>query len=411
MTLKLPVRPPATGTTPGTAPPLRDRAVSDLVDDGFAQRVERCRAAARAGSPAGLSACLQLFDLGRMRARVGWRWEALRPRAVGLLQASLEQELAPDDLVVDDGALRLFVVRAAGDRRQIERHGELLAAEVTARLCGTIPGGAIIRVASLPFDPDRALAGAASPAEVLDRVDRAWRQPEPGASDPIAPVPLEARFRPVLHLRKRLVSAYLLVATTRDEVDDPAPEAAWGEALDGWTLQQAAEALRAPRRPGEPALIAPVHYASLASRRPRELLMQACRELPPRSSRQLVFELCQLPPDLPQARARELLGYLHPFCVALLVRLPRLDVGIEHLLGTGARGVSVAVPDANPGEALAPVLTTLAGTARVHGLRSMLVDLAEPRLCRLAAAAGIDHVCGDGLMPPLRRPGRAFRVA
>ena len=91
MTLKLPVRPPATGTTPGTAPPLRDRAVSDLVDDGFAQRVERCRAAARAGSPAGLSACLQLFDLGRMRARVGWRWEALRPRAVGLLQASLEQ--------------------------------------------------------------------------------------------------------------------------------------------------------------------------------------------------------------------------------------------------------------------------------------------------------------------------------
>ena len=43
---------------------------------------------------------------------------------------------------------------SAPDRREVERHGELLAAEVTARLCGTLPGGAIVRVTTLPFDPE-----------------------------------------------------------------------------------------------------------------------------------------------------------------------------------------------------------------------------------------------------------------
>ena len=53
----------------------------------------------------------------------------------------------------------------------------------------------------------------------------------------------------------------------------------------------------------------------------------------------------------------------------------------------------------------------LAGTARVAGMRSMLVEVSAPSLCRAAQAAGLDHVSGDGLMPPLSQPGRAFVVS
>ncbi len=376
-------------------------------DDGLAERIERCRTAARTAPPGEHGACLQLFDLGRLRARLGWRWDALRPRAVALLHSSLQQELAPADLVVEDGGQRLFVVRSSGERRQIERHGELLAAEVTARLCGTIPGGAIIRVATLPFDPVLALEGATSQEDLLDRVERASLQTAPKAAALVEPAHLEARYRPVLHLRKRLVSAYRLAAMAAPERGAGQPQAEVA-ASDGWVLQRAADILHEPRRRAEPALIVPLRYDTLASRRPRDQLMQGCRELPPRSSRQLVFELLDLPAALPQARVRELLAYLRPFCLALLVRLPRPDAPIQHLVGTGARGVAVALPLGND-EGIAPSLRAFAGTARVLGLRSMLVDLEEPRLCRLAAAAGVDHVAGDGLMPPLRSPGRAFR--
>jgi hypothetical protein len=256
------------------------------------------------------------------------------------------------------------------------------------------------------------LEGVISAADLLHRLDLACRQPDPEAPPWRELSGLQPRFRPVLHLRKRLVSAYRLVAASPAGDGAGQREADCSDELDVWALQWAAETLREPRRRSKPALIVPVHYPSLASRRPRDLLMQACRELPPRSSRQLVFELLALPTELPQARVRELMAYLRPFCLAILVRLPRPEAGIAQLAGTGVRGVAVALPaETDPAGAMAPALTTLAGAARISGLRSMLVDLDDPRLCRWAAAAGIDHVCGDGLMPPLRRPGRAFVVA
>jgi hypothetical protein len=347
-----------------------------------------------------------------MRARLGWRWDTLRLRAVALLQSGLQRDLTLNDLLIEDGAQRLYVVRASSDRRQIERDAELLAADVTARLCGTIPGGAIIRVASLPFDPGLALAGVVSPDDLLARLERICRQPEP-ETPARADLP---HLEPATDQCCICASGWCWpTGSSRWSQAEGAarePEAALGEALDGWALQRTAEALREPRRRTEPALIVPVHYPSLASRRPRDQLMQLCRELPPRSSRQLVFELLGLPAELPQARVRELLAYLRPFCLTLLVRLPGPNAGIDHLVGTGTRGVSAALcGDLGEAEGIMPALSELAGKARIHGLRSMLVDVDDPRSCRWAAGTGIDHVCGNGLMPPLRRPGRAFMVA
>ena len=396
----------AAARAPETGAPPRRRLATPRTDaSGFALRIGHCRAALGAGGSGGPALLLQLFDLARMRARLGWRWDGLRPRAFALLQASLRSELGPADLALEDGADRLFLLRAGADRRQAERHAGLIAGEVTAKLCGTIPGGAIIRVVTLAVDPENVLDGLDDPAGLLDRLRDVLGE---GRADPetlALPAERAARFRPVLNLRKRLVSAYRLTATAGGGAPDA--EAAWGGALDGWAVRQAADLLRAPRRRAEPALILPVHYHSLATRAARDGLMPTCRELPPRSSRQLAFELVGMPPDLPEMRLRELTGYLRPFCLALLLRVPGPGLQAAGLVGAGVRGVTLAARHAGTAEALAG----FAGTARVHGLRSMLVDLDDPRRCREARAAGVDHVWGDGLLPPLPRPGRAFRVA
>ena len=356
---------------------------------------------------------LQVFDLARLKARLGWSWPEQRGRAIAMIEAGLAREATPCDLRLYNGDARYFAVRAAGERRSAQRQSELLAADVTVRLCGTIPGGAIIRVATVPLDPAAALTGVATAAELLACLEALADGGDAAAHGPQAALPtgLQPRFRPILQLRKRLVSAYRLTAQATDGRSAVALEADLGEALDEWALREIIALLREPRRAGEPALVVPVHYATLASMRSRDFYSLRSRQLPRRSSRQVVFELLGLPEGLPQTRVRELLGYLRPFSAALLVRLSRPTAEIGHLASSGVRGLSLAAAPAAGDPADVDTLSTLAGRARVAGMRSMLVDLSAPALCRTAHAAGIDHVSGDTLMPSLTRPGRAFVVA
>ena len=382
-------------------------------DAGLAERIERIRADARARPPAERHCSLQLFDLSRLKASLGWRWAEQRGRAIAMIEAGLDRETASHDLRLDDGDTRYFAVRSPGERRAVERHGELLAADVTARLRGTLPGGAIIRVATLPLEPDSALADIATGAELRTRLETLTRSGEAGEAGPhtTIPVTLRARFQPVLQLRKRLVSAFRLSVQAGNGSGAAVVETNLGEARDDWALKVAIGLLQEPCRSREPALIVPLHYATLASMHSRDQYARHCRQLPKRSSRQLVFELLGLPEELPQARVRELLGYVRPFCLALLVRLPRATAEIGHLASSGVRGLSLAADTAMGDPCRQDALATLAGTARVAGMRSMLVEVAAPRQCRDAHIAGIDHVSGDALMPPLARPGRAFVVA
>jgi hypothetical protein len=118
-----------------------------------------------------------------------------------------------------------------------------------------------------------------------------------------------------------------------------------------------------------------------------------------------------LPAGAPQARVRELMSYLRPFCLAMVVRLERAHTNLDHLASSGIRGLSASPGTlAGEGESVAETLACLAGSARVRGMRSLLIDATAPATYRFALAAGIDHICGDGLMPPLVRPGRAFQV-
>ena len=407
MLARLSPSPDRTGPVTATA---AEAGASPLAAE-LASRITRCVEAARPqklGAPRRYS--LQWFDLMRLRVRLGARWSGLRSRAITLLVHGLERELGPDEFWLDGGADHLFVVRCTTERRAVERSAELLAAEVTSRLCGTIPGGAIIRVVTQPFDPSELLHVAATRDDVLSALEHLARgSTDPGSTPADANSGLRARYLPLLNVRKRLVSAYRLAAAA-DGSQVEAVEPAWLEALDTWSVREATIALNLPSPGCGPALLVPVHYATLARMTAREHLARLCRRLPQRSSRQLAFEVLGLPSDLPEPRLRELLAYLRPFCAGLVLRLPGAACGVAHLAACGVRAVSVTPADLTWHDGAADPLGVLVGRARVAGLRTILDAVASSQQYRVAVAAGIDHVAGGALMPPLSRPGRAFMV-
>ena len=134
---------------------------------------------------------LHMFELARMKARLGPRWAEHRSRALAMLDAGLDREPARCDLRLDNGDTRYFAIRTADDRRDVRRQAELLAADVTARLCGTLPGGATIRVTTLAIDPEAALAGITSGTELLDRLEALTHRDDASAAAPTSTVPVD----------------------------------------------------------------------------------------------------------------------------------------------------------------------------------------------------------------------------
>ncbi|MFZ1427820.1 MAG: hypothetical protein WAS21_13715 [Geminicoccaceae bacterium] len=334
-----------------------------------------------------------------------------------VIQSTITRELGASDLCIASGDGQLYLLRVGPDRAELARHSELLAAEATARLCGTIPGGTAIRVHTHPFDLGRNLADITSAAALRARIERCTEPSENGGSASLEHR-LQCRFRPLLNPRKRLVSAYQLAGfvygsdnvltpfhlTRSSDVDEMS-----AVELDQWSLKQAAPALMPAPTRAAVGLVVQVHYPTLAAMRWREEYSRLCRRLPPDSARRLIFEVLELPAWLPQSRVRELMAYVRPFCGAIVIRLRTASMSIEHLVATGISGLSFAgAPAAIDALASAASLRTFSNLARSHAMRSLVVELDSPSGVRAAMAAGIDYVSGDTLIPPLRRPERPF---
>ncbi len=375
-----------------------------------ADRLSACRLAFLAQPPSRRLGCLQIVDLSRLRQRLGKRWPDLRGRVADVVDATLARSLGPGDLSLEVGEDCRYVLRIGVERRDLERHGELLAAEATARLCGTIPGGAAIRVSTMGLDLDAGLDGVNSAETLRTRVAAIGLAPGHDRTDAVGNQLelLQPRFRPILNLRKHLVSAYQLAF----DRDLPGSDDCGQAQLDEWSLKQAALVVRGSPGRRAPGLVVDVSYPTLATMRWREPFMQQCRRLPRQSAGRLIFQVHDLPPGLPQARVRELMAYLRPFCLVIAVRLPATAADVAHLAASGIGGVSVAEGSLPTDErGLAMALTTLAGSARAIGLRSGLAEASSARICRAALAAGIDHLSGDEMMPTLAQPGRALRIS
>ena len=271
-----------------------DGSDAGALDAGWAQRIQACRAAYLVQPPGARLGLLQTIGLGRLRARLGPRWTELRGRAVALIEQALARELGP--------------------RRPLCRLGGRPAARRSDR-SGPRRGGTPWRAAcrrghqpSLGHGPPRrqpecphAAVRRRCPAARSDDLGRAARMPRPlrAASGTAARASRQwgsrrdcsPAFSRSCNLRKRLVSAYRLTAWAEGVAFSPSPPDALAAALDEWSLRHALELCRQPAQGRVPALVLPVHYATLAGMRQRELFTQHCRLLPASSARQLVFEV------------------------------------------------------------------------------------------------------------------------
>jgi hypothetical protein len=411
---------------PGLYPPRTRAGLDPTKREEFVERLAALRRAYLAQAPGARRSSLQIVDLDQIRRRFGTRWPQVREKALGIVEAGLQREMGRDDAYVAVTETLFYLFRVGVARQDADRRAGLLAADVTERLCGAIPGGVAVRVKTAPFDFAQGLAGLAGFEQLRTRIEASSRTVDDRELQLFLDNVDRAQpwFRPTIHLRKGLVSAYHLapmlapapgggLAAKPRSLASLCPASLNGvfdAETDNWSIQQAASLLRERGEGGRVAmLIVSVRYETLAAMRFREPFLTLCRQLPRGSGRRLLLELLDLPPGLPQSRVRELMAYVKPFCLGTVARLPHDAIYAEHLAGCGVVGLSADLGGLDPeAPATRETLSMLAEAARAQRMRSLLVAAASVRLCHQALRAGIDQLNGDAFMPMTTQAGHAI---
>jgi hypothetical protein len=398
-------------------PPRTGRGLDPSRRDDFAARVGELRKLHVSQSDQRTHGRLQILDLEQIRLRFGRRWYDVREKAFQLIEHTLDRDLGDDDLYVVATETRLYILCTGSPRRDADLRARLIAATITERLCGVVPGGVAVRVKSLAVDMEILLAEVVNLRMLEERIEAAMQAADRAEKEAFAALraSLVPSWQPVLAPRRGMIGAYRLEPVVSEagasfcSLDRHHPGTVNGvfdAEMDGWAVDTACATLPDTASRGRKALLViPVHYETLASIALREPFCLACRRLPRSSSRRLLFEVHDLPGGLVQARVRELMAYPRPFCAGILVRLN--GAYTDHLAGTGILGVTMTdpAPEDMHHQALP---REFALSARLHGLRSYLFDAVSPASCQRAMHAGIDYLAGTGFMQPLHRPGPAI---
>ncbi len=406
-------------------PPRGRKGLDPTVLANFASRIAAFRRAVLDQPQPRLYSALQILDFGQIHLRFGRRWEELREKIFLIIEHALDRAIGPDDLYLMVDEEHAYLLLTGRRRPEAEARARLVAGEITQRLCGLVPGGVAMRVQTLPFDFDAGLKDVISPRQLHERIAAFNRELEDRERRAFRDnvMHFRARYRPLVHLRKSLVSAYRVEVLLRrpegpelpaETVCEERVNGVFDAELDGWTLRRAGEALRALRGRLRAFLVLPVRYETLAARRLRDGYLQHCRALPANSGRHLVFELLDLPPGMPQCSLRELVSYLRPFAFTLAARIEPELLTTEHLEGCEIRFLTADWY----GERLAEEtgertrvelwdregLDRFAALGRDAGMRTAMLDIERAGALQAVAAAGIDYGGGPLIAPPLTEP-------
>jgi EAL domain-containing protein (putative c-di-GMP-specific phosphodiesterase class I) len=390
----------------------------------FADRLAHFRRAYLAQPDCRALGSLQILDLERVKARLGRRWAELLPKVLLNVEGCIAHRLGPDELylVVDETTVWIL---ALGERRaEVDRRGRLIAADITERLLGVLPGGSAVGVRTLLFDFDEGLRSVAGVNGLRERVQRQMKRQGEAEARAFAEhaQQLVAFYRPILSLKAPLVvgyRAFVRLAGPDGTLEMPGsacPEQAAGifdASVDGWLAERlATELVRTAADGGRALLVLPVHYATLADPALRGPWLERLGPLPKDAVRRFAVELIDLPPALPRVRIAELATRLAGRAGHLMLRSPAEAEAVRGLAGEGVFAVSVNVTDFDPADP--DTSTTLTGVARAcaaAGLRSLAVRVGSAAMAEVARAAGIDYLSGDACLPALRAPGRVVGLA
>lgn len=241
---------------------------------------------------------------------------------------------------------------------------------------------------------------------------------ELGLSDP----PVRSVFRPVWDVAQQAVFTYHCVPCRHHDdgstmhgkaVLDGHPnyEAALAR-LDLEGLLHALQSLHAGLRHGLRFFVSvPMHYDTLAGRRPRDAFLQSMLAVPEEMRRYVLFELIGLPAGIPDSRFMEMLTLLSPFSRAVFVRSGLSRRGLERYAATGVHAVGADLNEHRRDEAaLGSEIERFVEAAERLRLPTYLHGVETSSLAVQAAAAGVRYIEGArvGDDQPAPAPARRF---
>lgn len=399
-------------------PPRNPKGLNPKDLSTFGKRLAEFRKTHMMDPEARFKGSLQILDLETVALRFGKRWLGIREKAFRHIEACIAKRLGQDDVYICENETRFLLLMTGVERSEAELRGMRIGSEITERLCGVIPGGAAVRFKTMLFDFDVGLEGVTGLNELQNRI-RSFNQTADSAEAKLfqETLPdLRMLYSPTLDTKTGRIYIYHGGAKFQDKegqllpTDVVCPHSVNGvfdAEVDKWCLQQAQQFLDPHAIAAEAAMIVvPVRYETLATMRNREPYIAICRKLPAVSADQLVFEVIGMPSSMPQARVRELLAYLKPFCNHLIARISHNILFAEHLTNCSVSSLSVQLDDVSEDDPTTPeLMTSIKSMAAPLGMRVLLTEAWSVKLCQLAFKSGIDMFNGAAFMKAAERPG------
>ena len=399
-------------------PPRNPKGLNPKEIGEFAKRIAAFRQAHLNNEDPRLRGSLQVLDLETIALRFGRRWVSIKEKAFRHIEACIAKRLGPDDVYVCEDENRVILLMTGVERDEAEMRGSRIAFEITERLCGVIPGGAAVRYKTMLFDFDYGLDGITGLNELQSRI-RAFGQSADSAEEKLFrdTLPdLRMLYSPTLDTKSGRIYIYHGCPKVEDEsghllpTDVVCPSSVNGvfdAEIDKWCLEQGAGFLDPNVIAADASMIVvPVRYETIASMKLRDPYMALCRKLPAVSADQLVFEVIGMPASMPQARVRELLAYLNPFCNHLIARISHKVLYAEHLTNCSVSTLSFQLDEVDEDKEETPeLLANIKAMASPLGMRVLLFEAWSVNLCKTAYKVGIDQFNGSAFMKAVAKPG------
>jgi hypothetical protein len=390
----------------------------------FAQRFADFERRNKMAVDALITGSVQMIGLDEIRQRYGDHWPQIREAARRIARQCITRRLEDTDLYVEVRDEMYIILFGRLGRVAAEQKARQIAADITRRVCGEVPGGPAVWVRGIAVEMDRPARGIDTVAALEDAFHAARKRAETRAKETVDLIgrQVEFRYRPTMNLRKRLISIYECVqmrATPEGAGAQPteAMEDASGGLLhahlDRMTLRHIAKSLAQAGQPGHRAmLMCPVRYETLAAREYRTIYAEAIRELPETATTHLLFHVVDVPDGVPQSRLRDVLAFVAPTAVGLVCRQPLDRPDLDWLDGTGLLGVSTHAPgqDHSSLQMLDEMSEFVRGARHAH-LRTLFSGAGGVSIAGAAVKAGFDFLSGDAVVRLVREPGRVYSLA
>lgn len=361
---------------------------------------------------------VNIISLAAIRDRSGDRWPRKRPDVWAYVERKLAEHLTYQDLAQRVGETDYLIAMTSEEGVAAQAVALKVLEEVLMHFLGAAePRDMAVRavtdlkngeVTCAPLDPvfilqTRTREASAPVAPVRPEVDPAeLRKRNPFSFQAAAGIPLRIDFavEDLLSL-KHGVTAALRIEPTVTEIPTgrTIPARAFGRlsdadlmAIDQATLDFAALFLPRIDGPGQPALIVPVSFRTMSTRKGRDMLISRAGAAPGRVKASMMLELVDVDRGAPLARLIEVIGLLKGICRGVFARVQPAKDAMAPLHGARFSGVTLDAADLpGPDGRIASQILEFGRQARGLAPAVAVQGLASDGFFAVAETAGLTH--------------------